>query len=176
MPDWPHAPLHRLNEQGTYMVTAGTYGKLHHFHTDARRRLLHDALLETAAEFGWHLQAWAVLANHYHFVAISPDNPENLRTMLGKLHMTTAKAVNQMDGAPERKVWFQFRDTQLTYERSYLARLNYVHQNPVKHGLVRAAEEYPFCSAAWFQRTASRAFQRTVGSFGWKRLQVEDDF
>jgi len=29
--NWPHAPLHRLTEKGTYMVTAGTYRKDHFF-------------------------------------------------------------------------------------------------------------------------------------------------
>ncbi|NQT51651.1 hypothetical protein HQ576_06365, partial [bacterium] len=96
--------------------------------------------------------------------------------MLGKLHMTTARWLNEKDGTPGRQVWFQFWDKQLTYQRSYLARLNYVHQNPVKHGIVPAAEEYPYCSAAWFARTASPAFQKTVGSFGWQRLKVVDDF
>lgn len=27
MSDWPHAPVHKLKEKGTYMVTAGTYKK-----------------------------------------------------------------------------------------------------------------------------------------------------
>ena len=30
---WPHAPMHRLSEAGTYFVTAGTYLKAHHFRT-----------------------------------------------------------------------------------------------------------------------------------------------
>src|SRR5690348_17024590 len=29
--DWPHAPLHRLSDQGTFIVTAGTYNKEHYF-------------------------------------------------------------------------------------------------------------------------------------------------
>src|SRR5262245_32321695 len=29
--DWPHAPLHRLSKDGTFIVTAGTYNKEHMF-------------------------------------------------------------------------------------------------------------------------------------------------
>jgi putative transposase len=29
---------------------------------------------------------------------------------------------------------YNFWETKLTFEKSYLARLNYVHQNAVKHG------------------------------------------
>jgi len=32
------------------------------------------------------------------------------------------------------ELWYEFWDTHLTFEKSWLARLNYVHQNPVKHG------------------------------------------
>src|SRR5262249_9120622 len=56
-PDWPHAPLHRLVENGTYMVTAGTYMKNHFFRDADRLSLLHDSLLATAKKFDWHLEA-----------------------------------------------------------------------------------------------------------------------
>ena len=117
-----------------------------------------------------------MLANHYHFVAISPDNPKTLRTVLSKLHTETATALNRMDGVPGRQVWYQFWDKRITYQRSYLARLRYVHENAVHHGVVSHAEAYPWCSARWFAEKASRAFQRTVKSFKIDRLSVKDDF
>jgi hypothetical protein len=66
--DWPHAPLHRLSEHGTYLVTAGTFRKEHHFGPTDRRDQLAAALLSAAKEAGWRLEAWAVFSNHYHFV------------------------------------------------------------------------------------------------------------
>ncbi len=52
MPDWPHAPPHRLFEPGAYMVTAGTLHKRRLFDTPAKLTLLQDALLTVFAEFG----------------------------------------------------------------------------------------------------------------------------
>jgi putative transposase len=176
MPDWPHAPIHRIHENGTYMVTAGTYHKRMLFDSDERRQLLHDALLEIAREYGWKLEAWAVLANHYHVVAHSPDDPDTLRRLVSKLHALTAKAINQIDGTPGRRVWFQYWDSQITYQRSYLARLKYVHYNPERHGVTAKAAEYPWCSAGWFQRTARPSFRKTVMSFKVDRVVVKDDF
>jgi putative transposase len=173
---WHHAPLHVVIERGIYMVTAGTVGKVHHFAAPERRQDLHDRLHAVAAEFGWELQAWAVLANHYHFVALSPEDPKSLTRMLNKLHASSAKVVNALDGTPGRKVWHQFWDTRLTYERSYLARLNYVHQNPVHHRLVTNATAYPWCSAAKFEVEAPVSFQRTVAVMPMDQLSVEDDF
>ena len=61
-------------------------------------------------------------------------------------------------------------------QRSYLARLNYVHQNAVKHGLVPVANQYRWCSAAWFERTASAAIVKSIYRFKWDRISVRDDF
>lgn len=176
---WPHAPTHRLDERGVFMVTAGTYGKLHHFRGALRLGVLHRGLLTVARDFGWQLEAWAVFSNHYHFIGRPAENETDaasLRRMLRILHIRTAGWVNRLDATPGRKVWFNFRETRLTYEKSYLARLNYVHHNAVKHGLVAVARDYPWCSAGWFERTATDATVKTVYGFKTDRLSVDDEF
>ena len=173
---WPHAPLHWLFEPGIYMVTAGTYRKEPYLLAPQRKDYFQQRLFEIAEEFGWRLQAWAILHNHYHFVAVSPEDPATLRRFIGKLHMTTTKEFNRQDSAPGRKVWYQYWETLLTYQRSYLARLNYVHSNPVKHGVVTDPEGYPWCSAAWFAQNAPKSFAETVRRFKTDRVNVFDEF
>jgi putative transposase len=121
------------------------------------------------------LQAWAVFPNHYHFVAQVPQ-AQNLKRFARHLHSTTAIAMNREDNLPGRKVWFQYWESHITFQRSYLVRLNYVHQNPVRHGIVRLASAYPWCSAAWFERKANPAFFKTVISFPSDKLDIPDDF
>jgi putative transposase len=176
---WPHAPTHQLSTRGTYFLTASTYKKEHHFRSAKRLRVLHRGLLTVAEKFGWRLEAWAVFSNHYHFIGHSPDNAEDassLADMLSVLHVKTAEWVNKLDDAPGRQVWFNFRETKLTHQRSYLARLNYVHQNPVRHKLVPVANQYPWCSAAWFERTASAAMVKSIYRFKTDLISVTDDF
>jgi putative transposase len=176
---WPHAPLHQLSQRAAYFVTAGTYLKAHHFRGRQRLRVLHRGLLTVARDFGWHLEAWAVFSNHYHFVAHSPaDAPDasSLPDMLSVLHTKTAGWINRLESAPGRKVWYNYRETKLTYQRSYLARLNYVHQNPVRHGLVPVANQYPWCSAAWFERTAFAAMVKAIYRFKVDEVKVYDEF
>jgi putative transposase len=177
--EWPHAPPHRLELQGTYFVTAGTWQKKHIFIEKAALDLLHDSLLAHARNHGWQLEAWAVFSNHYHFVARPARNGianADLGIVLARLHKSTSSAVNALHQCTGRKVWHRYRETLLTFEKSWLARLRYTHENPVKHGLVRDARDYPWCSAAWFERTASRSWQETVGSFKIDRLQIDDEF
>ena len=174
--EWIHGPSHKFEPHAVYFLTAGTYRKVRLFDTAGKRDFLLDSLFHEAQHWDWDLQAWAVMSNHYHFVATAPANPKTLRRMITALHSKTAIWINQVDDMPSRHVWFQYRDTCLTYQRSYLARLNYVHNNPVKHGLVRNAEDYTWCSMAWFQRNAEEGFRRTVLSMKHDKVNVEDDF
>ena len=172
---WPHGPAHWVFEPGLYMVTAGTYRKLPHLSSPERLDFFQQTLFLYATEFAWDLRAWAVLANHYHFIAASSD-PVSLPKFLGKLHGQTAKQLNRWHKTDGRRVWFQFWDTHITFERSYLARLKYVHHNPAIHGIVPLAENYRWCSADWFTRTAPPSFVNTVRNFKTDQLNVPDDF
>jgi putative transposase len=175
---WPHAPPHRLGEAGTYVVSAGTYRKLHHFRSKQRLDVLERGLVTVCRDHGWGLEAWAVFSNHYHFVASAPagERAVALRRMLSTLHTKTATWVNRLDQTQGRKVWHNFFETRITFERSYFARLNYVHQNAVRHGLVRTAAEYPWCSARWFERTAPRSRVATIYGFRTDQVNVLDDY
>jgi len=158
------------------MVTAGTYRKAHWLSDPARLDYFLDLLFACAGEFGWELQAWAALSNHYHFMATPSGDPASLRKLLSKLHTLSAREFNLRDRTPGRKVWFQFFDTHVTFPESYFARLKYVHGNPAHHGVVLRAENYPWCSAHWFARTADAAFRKTVEGFKTDRINVLDPF
>ena len=174
---WPHAPPHWLHSPGTYFVTAGTLHKQRIINTPEKLDFVTGAMLDSAKQFDWELRAWAVLINHYHFVAISPEGTaQSLREWLKELHKTTATLLNQIDETPGRRVWFQFRDTHLTHQTSYLSRLRYTHSNPVHHGLVKNARDYRWCSAAWFETNAPKSFVASVERFKIDKLNVWDDF
>ncbi len=174
--NWPHAPVHWTFDAGIYMVTAGTHQKALLFDTPAKLDQLQQCLLDTAAEFGWRLEAWAVMANHYHVVARSPADPATLAEWIRKLHACSARELNRVDEVSGLKVWFQYWDTHLTHQPSYLARLAYVHRNPARHGVVRDARLYRWCSASWFEQNAPAAFVQTVRALNTDTVNVVDDF
>ena len=176
---WPHAPVHQLPEGGTFFVTAARYRKAPLFRGRQRLEVLHRGLLKVANDFGWHLEVWAVFANHYHFIAHSPETdggPAGLPKMIGTLHCKTAQWINRLDNTPNRMVWFNYLDTNLTFRSSYLVRLNYVHHNAVKHGRVPVANQYPWCSAAWFENTASQAMVESIYRFNIDKVAIDDGF
>jgi len=174
--DWPHAPVHRVDSRGVYIVTASTLHKEHFFAGAVMLDLLEGELLSLAKKYEWEFHAWSVFSNHYHFVARSEREQPQLREFLSHLHSNTSRELNRLHGVAGRNIWYNFWDTKLTYERSYLARLNYVHQNPVKHGLVMTANQYRWCSAGWFERTSSPAMVKTVYRFKIDKLSIADDY
>lgn len=176
IPYWPHAPMHSLSAQGIYMVTAGIYQKQHLLNTPAKRTLIRNMLFKYAAQVNWSLQAWAVMGNHYHFIAVSPNDAKTLKSLLAKLHEYSAKKLNRIDSTPGRKVWHNYWDSHITHQTSYFARLRYVHQNPVHHGIVENASNYQWCSQSWFEHHADRSIVNTLARFKTDKLSVRDDF
>ena len=176
--DWPHAPPHRLAEAGVYFVTARTRDQRHLLAEDSMKDWFEATLLELAEEFGWLMEAWCVLSNHYHFVAHSPpeqDSAESLSNMLRKLHSLATKELNRREHKPGRtRLWQNYRETLLTFQRSYLARLHYVHQNAVHHGLVRIGSDWKWCSARKFRKAVTPAWLKTILSFKYDEIARED--
>ena len=176
--DWPHAPPHRLGGAGVYFVTARTLHRRAHFHTPARLTVVRDLLLSTALKYHWRMEAWAVLNNHYHFVAHSTGgnaSAASLRLWLKDLHAAVSRALNKEDNTPGRTLWHNYRETHLTFQRSYLARLHYTHRNPQHHHLVPDATAYEWCSAAVFEKACTGAWAKTIASFACDQIAKEDD-
>ena len=171
-----HNPPHYFVPETMYMVTGAILYNQHLLSEDRRKEFVLQTLLEHAALLGWSLQAWAVLNNHYHFVAQSPENAMTLKKLIRQLHSITAIQLNKWDQTPGRQIWCNYWDSCLTYERSYLARLHYVHMNPVKHGLADNAMDYPFCSYKWFVDQGDKVLKDQVFAQPIDRVKVFDDF
>ena len=170
-----HNPPHYFVPNAMYIVTGAILHNQHLLIENKRKEFVLQALLERAKLLNWRLQAWAILNNHYHFVAQAPENAMTLKKLIQQVHSITAIQINKWDQTPGRQVWFNYWDTCLTYERSYLARLHYVHRNPVKHGLVQNPEDYPFSSYKWFLENSEPEFKNKVLS-STEDPSLEDDY
>ena len=173
---WPHAPPHYFTPNGVYLITAATLHRKRLFDSDGKLDLLLDTTFELAKTYQLILQAWAFFPNHYHLIVSFENSATSHRDFLRHLHRELAIRLNRIDSTPGRRVMYEFWDTHLTFERSWLTRLNYVHQNAVKHGLVAVASQYPWCSAPWFETNARPGFVKSVYSFKTDRIKVPDDF
>lgn len=157
-----HTPPHLFRPNSIYIITAAIYAKLRLINTDAKKRVLVDILFRQSARLSWELEARSILPNNYHFIARAPENSPSLSTLIQAIHSISAKYLNRADNMPGRRVWYNYWDTCITKESSYLARLHYVHVNPSKHGYVDRPEDYEFSSYSWFLNTARVVFREKV--------------
>jgi putative transposase len=105
------------------MVTGASLYKQRLFSGCDRLDILERSLLSLSKEYLWQLEAWSAFANHYHIIARGNDDAKNLGLFLNHLHGETARKLNAFDQATGREVWYNFWDSKLTYQKSYLARL-----------------------------------------------------
>ncbi len=173
----PRAPSHWLFSPGIFMVTAATYDKEPVFHSSDRLTMVMDRLLTTALEFAWDMKAWAILPNHYHFIAESHDeHGESLKDWLWEFHRTTAARINAMSREPERRIWMSYRESRIMHPHAYMVRLHWVMRNPVHHGLAQSLEAYSWSSARWFLKNAPPYLVDKVTHCKTDKLRIWDDF
>ncbi|HEY5729244.1 MAG TPA: transposase [Anaerolineales bacterium] len=173
---YPHNPPHWFVSNAIYMVTGSTLYKKPFLDNEEKRANFLETLFERTKIWGWVLHAWAVMVNHYHFIAQSPENALSLKMLMQGLHSINAKFVNRMDGTPGRRIWYNYWDTCLQTETSYYMRMNYVLLNPMKHGLVENPDDYPFSSYRYFVENTELEFRTMVLSQPIDDLQIEDEF
>lgn len=174
--EWPHSPPHRLAAAGVYFLTARCAEQRHLIDTAESRDRFLRALFDLSEKYGWRMEAWSVLSNHYHFVAQSPrDGAGNLGNFIRHLHGAATQEWNRRDATPGRtRLWQNYRETHLDLPRGYYARLNYVHNNAVHHGLVSRGADWRWSSAPAFEKLVTPAWAGTIASFRYDQIAIAD--
>jgi putative transposase len=148
----PHRPIHLYMDDAWYFITASTVNHARYLATEEHLGLWQKIFLALSMEFNITLCAWVVLQNHYH-ILVQPFHGRDIGKFIGRLHGKTSREFNLIGDTPGRKVWYSYWDTCLRGEYDFLARLNYIHYNPVKHGYVERPEDWAFSSYRSYLQT-----------------------
>ena len=173
-----HAPPHLFRANAVYVLTAATYRKRPLLQDDERKEQWLNSFRRAAQIHDWAIVAWVVLANHYHVIVRAPTHSaDNLPEFVASYHKFTARRWNQEEGQTGRQVWWNYWDTCVRQEKDYLTRLNYVHWNPVKHGVVSCPEDYSFSSYRELLAAQADELRRIEVSYPFTNVEdVPDDF
>lgn len=151
---WHSPPL--LEDPGEFrIVTAACFEHCPILSTIPRLRWFEEQLLAHVQELALACAAWAVLPNHYHLLVRIEDMKAFSRG-LGQLHGRTSHQMNREDNARGRQVWYRCQDRCMRSEGHYYTTLNYLHNNPVKHGYVKKWTEWAFSSIHWYLAAKDR--------------------
>jgi len=166
-----HSPPHwDLAGQHQYLITAACYEHQPIIGKDLLRMTGCEAtVLETCRELAAETYAWSILPNHYH-VLLETDSIAELLHGLGQFHGRSSFLWNGEDGERGRKVWYNCTERAIRSERHFWASLNYVHYNPVHHGLVKRWEDWPWSSAREFLKTVGPDKAAEI----WKTYPIKD--
>lgn len=141
------SPVHYYLDNTAYFITAATY-RHQPLLDDALKERLTRLLHDTFTEYGWKLDHWVVLDDHYHLLANSRRGRE-LPRILGKIHNLSAQWINCCRPPETRhhtKVWCNYWDYCPRSEHEYNTRLCYLLNNPLKHGYVARLQDWKWSS------------------------------
>lgn len=141
-------------------VAGGTY----FFTVNMRERnqtLLIDHIQELRDSVRWvkqrrpfNIDAWVVLPDHMHTVWTLPADDWDFSSRWREIKKRFSKALPPPAPVPtathrrgERSIWQKrFWEHTIRSEADYKHHVDYVHLNPVKHGLVSCVKDWPYSS------------------------------
>jgi len=115
--------------------------------------VLRSAFRCAAVEHPFHVDAVVVLPDHFHLLCSLPEGDAGLSTRMQTLKrrfafgLMNGGAAYDKNHRNEAGFWqLRFWEHTIRDEADFARHVAYIHYNPVKHGLVSAAREWPHSS------------------------------
>lgn len=177
----PHSPPHPVRDRQFYLLTAACYEHQSYMDSESRRQQMLKMIFDRFGDEGGNKKsaealttnlkicAWVILPNHYHLL-VQVVNFDVLSDIFRRVHGALSRQWNQEDNVTGRKIWYRWSDRAIRSERHYYTTLNYIHYNPVKHGLVKSPYDWAESSVHWYLQTYGREWLRD----SWVEYPVKD--
>jgi putative transposase len=170
-----HNPAHLFIDNSPYFITSAIYQKRNLLASHAIKENLIETIQDSFAKKNWLLKDWVILDNHYHVMTIS-DKGADLSKIINKIHTLSSQFICSELNA-EKPIWWNYWDYCPRNERDYYIRLNYLYNNPIKHGLVTNLLDYPYSSFHLSLKQYGRKY--LIKQFReypeYKNLQLDED-
>ncbi|MDT4289748.1 transposase [Methylomonas sp. MO1] len=113
---------------------------------------LREVVRHTRKRWPFHIDAWVVLPDHLHCVWTLPQGDEDNANRWRVIKQAFSKALPATENRSasriargERGIWQRrFWEHMITDEADYAAHIDYCHINPLKHGLVKHVNDWPY--------------------------------
>ncbi|HVU15942.1 MAG TPA: transposase [Candidatus Didemnitutus sp.] len=146
MPERRHLPRLRdvWSRNPIYFLTACTAGRRRVLCSQSASAVLIESWQSSLARHGWSVGRYVVMPDHVHFFARPALEAKGLASFMRDWKHWTSSCLG-------RSLWLdmplwqaEFFDHVIRSADSYSAKWEYVRQNPVRAGLVREAELWPY--------------------------------
>ncbi len=151
MPEYRWADL----AGGTYFFTVVTYRRQRFLCDDDVRTALRDGINKTRERYPLAIDAWVLLPDHLHCIWKLPDGDADFGSRWAAIKRYVSKncprlkRVDQLNESKRKRkestVWQRrFWEHMIRDERDYEMHTNYIHYNPVRHGIVKHVKDWPY--------------------------------
>jgi putative transposase len=143
-------------EGGVYFFTLVTHERRPILTADLSRAILRKAFIDARKRLAFVLDAIVLLPEHLHMLMRLPDKDDRFSVRVSKIKRNFTEAYLEMGGTegrctPGRRrqryrgVWEKrFYEHWIRDHRDFKLHLDYIHVNPVKHGLVQWPRDWPW--------------------------------
>lgn len=143
---------------GTFFFTVVTWQRRPLFAQDSARTILRKAFQLTRERYPFRLDEICLLPDHLHCIWTLPEGESNYSIRWGFLKSWFSRqflASNTISSIPnesrkkrrEAAIWQRrFWEHAIRDEEDYIRHAEYIHNNPIKHGFVERAVDWPWSS------------------------------
>ena len=137
-------PLRLEFEGALYHITSRGDRREDIYETDADRREFVSLLAEVCKTYNWTCHAYCLMSNHYHLLIETPE--ANLSRGMRQLNGVYTQQFNRRNQRFGHVFQGRYKSI-LVDKESYLLELTrYIVLNPVRAGMVRLAQDWPWSS------------------------------
>jgi putative transposase len=151
MPDY-----HRVYvEGGTYFFTAVTYQRYPVFQENQAIEKLNYSIQKTIQRFPFDIDAFVILPDHMHMIWTLPLNDLDFSNRWRTIKATFSRVYHGPHHSPsesmnrkgEHGIWQRrFWEHVIRNQDDFNHHCDYIHYNPIKHGLVNSPSEWEYSS------------------------------
>lgn len=166
---------------GTFFFTVVTHQRQPILLEPAFRAALREAVTRTRSHHPFTIDAWVLLPDHLHTIWTLPEDDTNFSLRWNMIKQLCSKALPEIRNDSrlsasrvarrETSIWQRrFWEHQVRDDANFERCMDYVHYNPVKHGLVSKVRD-------WEWSTFHRCVSQGVYPEDWREgLRVEEKF
>ena len=147
---------------GTYFFTIVTYKRMKILHYPENIKLLKDAFNYVIKKHPFDIVAYVVMPEHIHFIMNLPEHDKDFSTRIRLLKSYFSRNCKKIcyqyhsesrKNKKEKTIWQRrFWDHLIRDEADYQKHVEYIHYNPVKHGLTNSPIEWKYSSFSHYVR------------------------
>lgn len=129
------------NPNYVYFLTIRTKSKHQYFMNVRIAKVVVETIKEVRTKLGFRLYAWCLMPDHLHLLA-SPSEGTDIRDIVRNIKGISAAKLRRQG---LKQVWQKsFYDHVIRKEESLIETVKYILDNPIRKGLTKAEEEYPY--------------------------------